>query len=149
LTIGLERLREKGGKTLDTAGRELLERRFFVPPALIEIMVANPLIGVTFSVPEERDASGLGVEMQWLDPEGMLSEAIDVYPGIVAVERGYFPIGMCLQGSGDPYFFRLSDGAVVRIPHEAASETDHALDESAIERVADSIEQLVSVAEWA
>jgi hypothetical protein len=145
----LERLKEKGGKTLDTAGLEFLVRTLTVPPELIEIMIANPLIGVTFSVPEERDPSGLGVEMQWLDPAQMLSEAIDVYPGIVAVERGYFPIGMCLQGSGDPYFFRRADGAVVRIPHEAASETDHGLDESAIERVADSVEQLVSLADWA
>ena len=45
------------------------------------------------------------------------------------------------------YFFRQSDGAVVRIPHEAASESPLGLNEDAIEKVADSIEQLVSLAD--
>ena len=130
---GLERLRNAGGKALDGAGRGLLVDRLDVPKALVELMTSNPLIGVVFSIPEERDPSGLGVSMQWLDPEQMLSEAIDVYPGIVAVARGYFPIGMCLAGSGDPYFFRRSDGAVVRVPHDAASETSGELNENAIE----------------
>jgi len=110
-------------------------------------MIANPLISLTLSVPEERDPFGLGVYMRWLNAEEMLSEAVDVYPGIVAIARGYFPIGMCLQGSGDPYFFRQSDGAVVRIPHEAASESPLGLDEDAIKKVADSVEQLVSLAD--
>ena len=145
--MAFERLAEKGGKTLDAPGLALLVRRLTVPHALVEIMIANPLIGLTLSVPEERDPSGLGVYMRWLTSEEMLSEATDVYPGIVAVARGYFPIGMCLQGSGDPYFFRQSDGAVVRIPHEAASESPQGLNESAIERVADSVEHLVSLAD--
>ena len=145
--MAFERSAEKGGNTLDALGLALLVRRLTVPHALVETMIANPLIGLTLSVPEERDPSGLGVYMRWLTSEEMLSEAIDVYPGIVAVALGYFPIGMCLQGSGDPYFFRQSDGAVVRIPHEAASESPQGLNESAIERVADSVEHLVSLAD--
>ncbi len=145
--IASGRLRDKGGKTLDGDGLELLVCKLTVPPALIEVMLANPLIGVTLLVPEDRDLSGLGVEMKWMNPEQMLSEATNLYPGIVAVERGYFPIGLCLEGSGDPYFFQASDGAVVRIPHDAASELGQELNEGAIERVADSVDQLVTLAD--
>jgi hypothetical protein len=53
--IAVEGLREKGGRYIDAAGLELLARRLTVPPARIELMTSNPLIGVTFSVPEERD----------------------------------------------------------------------------------------------
>ena len=58
--------------------------------------------------------------------------------------RGLIPIGTCLDGSGDPYFFLVRDGAVVRVPHDAATETS--LDEAQIELVADSVDRLLELA---
>lgn len=135
------------GPALPTAGRNTLPRhrrssgsRFSAPASAARH--ATELRGAT--IPElatrtprrrrfggsTRDPSGLGVEMKWMNPEQMLNEATNLYPGIVAIERGYFPIGPCLEGSGDPYFFQASDGAVVRIPHDAASEIGQALQET-------------------
>jgi hypothetical protein len=78
----------------------------------------------------------------------MIREAKDSYPGIAALPLGYVPIGNCGRGSGDPYFYRASDGAIVRIPHDATSfdHADASLDESAVELVARSVEALVAAA---
>jgi hypothetical protein len=100
-------------------------------------------MGVQISLDNESDRSQLGVEMQWMTPAEMVSEATEVYPGIVVVKRGYIPIGICLQGSGDPYFFRARDGAIVRVPHDAATQED--IDESRIELVVDSVLQLLEL----
>ena len=100
-----------------------------------------PLIGVQLSIAPEDDLSGLGVELEWMAPDDVLAEATGAYPGIVAVARGLIPVGTCLEGSGDPYFLRVRDGAVVRVPHDAATETT--LDETAIELVASSIDDLL------
>jgi hypothetical protein len=60
------------------------------------------------------DLSGLGAGIQWMSAEQMLDEGSQAYPRIVAVPRGYFPVGICLRGSGDPYFYRDTDGAIVQ-----------------------------------
>jgi hypothetical protein len=113
-------------------------------PAKLADLLANALIvGECLSVSEENDLSRLGAELQWMSPEQMISEATETYPGIVAIARGYVPIAMCLEGSGDPYFWRETDDAIVRIPHDAAAEDS--LDEERIELVAQSVEQLLAV----
>jgi len=88
-----------------------------------------PLIGVSFSLAEEEDESGLGADLIWLSPEKILDEALNYYPGIAVITTGYLPVGSCLLGSGDPYFLQLigtdaEDPALVRVPHEFARENE-------------------------
>jgi hypothetical protein len=133
------------GRMIEDAELVRLNQGVAVPAVLAELLRSVPLIGVRFSLTEDDDQSGIGVELRWMTPDQILSEATEAYPGLVAVKRGYFPIGICLEGSGDPYFLRQADGAVVRIPHDAASETD--LDEDAIEVVVESVDRLITLAE--
>ena len=139
-----EALRAAGGRVLSDDDRLAL-RELSLPAGLLEVLSNIPVLGVSFSVPPEADASGLGVEMRWMGPDEMLSEAVDAYPGIVAVRAGYVPVGDCLEGSGDPYFYRGSDGAIVRVPHDAA--TDDVLDTTRIELVTASVSAFLDVAE--
>ena len=133
-----------GGEALKEADADVLRALIpLLPEELVRIMKQWPLIGVRISLDDMADRSRLGVEMQWMSADEIRSEATETYPGIVAVPRGYTPIGMCLDGSGDPYFYRNADGAIVRIPHDASSEDS--LDESRIEVVADSVEGFLGV----
>lgn len=136
-----DRLRTLGGKQLSQAALESVERRLPVPEEWSNILCRYPAAGADISLSEQHDRSGLGVDMQLMDDAQMLDEAFEAYPGIVAVPMGFVPFGMCNLGSGDPYFIRAADGAVVRIPHDAASETT--LDTSQIELVAQSLSELL------
>jgi len=77
------------------------------------------LIGQTFSIPEEFDESGLGVEMERMSPKAQIEEAFEMFPGKLVIDKNYLPVGECLEGSGDPYFFDMnnSDWHLVRILH--------------------------------
>jgi hypothetical protein len=83
-----------------------------------------PLVGMLFSLPEEQDDSGMGVELKWLSPKEILDESRHSYPGIPALSKGYIPIGACLEGSGDPYFIKAGEEnpPLVRIMHESVSQ---------------------------
>jgi hypothetical protein len=136
-----EKLGGLGGTTVDLSQLEQLRNKLALPSGLADIVIVMPLIGIKLWLSKELDMSGLGAGIQWMSPAQMLDEAAQAYPGIVAVPRGYFPVGICLEGSGDPYFYRGTDGAIVRIPHDAASV--NSLNESAVEVVAESVEALV------
>jgi hypothetical protein len=85
----------------------------------------NGLVGVTVEVPEERDQSGLGVELKFLTPEQSIDEAMNFWPGLAVAKDGYVPVGSCLCGSGDYYYIRATDGAaglLYRIYHDAVDE---------------------------
>lgn len=106
-----------------------------IPASLLRLLSEQELIGEYFELSEESDASGLGVDMQWMTPNEQLQEAFEFYPGISALKKKYVPIGKCLQGSGDPYFIKEENSLlqVYRIPHESVIDDD--LDESQIEFV--------------
>ena len=94
-----------------------------------------------FSLDDESDLSEIGVELKWMTAEQMVDEVNNFYPGIVAIKKGYLPFGVCLEGSGDPYFLRIGKGhddtPVVRIPHDAVA--DEEIDESSIEVVTSNL----------
>ena len=119
-----------------------------LPPRLTRWMLDYKLCGTEFALGEDEEESGLGVEMQWLTPAQMVSEAVDAYPGILAVPAGYLPVGMCLTGSGDPYVLAGAgdDPPLVRIPHEAAAGAER-LDLARIERVAERLSDFLRAAE--
>ena len=120
-----------------------------LPAYLLDWLLSYPLVGTEFYLSEEEDESGLGVEMKWLTPAQMISETIDTYPGILAGPVGYLPVGMCLVGSGDPYFLKTGTGddpPVVRIPHEAAVADDN-LNVDLIEQVTPRLSDFLRKAE--
>lgn len=95
---------------------------FRFPDYWTAFLDAHALHGASFEVPEDADASGLGAELQLLDEAQPREEAEDCYPGLAMRADGYVPVGMCLLGSGDPYFIRVQDGpggALYRILHDA------------------------------
>lgn len=95
---------------------------FAFPAHWLEFLERHGLQGASFEIPETIDASGLGAELQLLTLAQAREEAEDCYPGLAVGADGYVPVGMCLLGSGDPYFIRHGDGAggpLYRIHHDA------------------------------
>lgn len=139
------------GSRLTPQDRELLVRSLgeLVPPWFLELCADRDLAGTAFSLQEEDDLSGMGVELRWMTAAEMIDEAAHFYPGIVAIKHGFLPFGICLEGSGDPYFLdtRSADDSapVVRVPHDAASE--EGLDVSRVEIVARSLREFFKKAE--
>lgn len=109
-----------------------------VPAWFLELCAERNLAGSTFSLDDENDLSKLGVELKWMTAGQIIDEATNAYPGIAAIRKGYLPFGICLEGTGDPYFLKIGkshdDTSVVRIPHDAA--VDGEIDESGVEVVA-------------
>jgi hypothetical protein len=82
---------------------------------LTDILLVVPITGCEFHLENPL------VNMRWMTPQEMISEATEFYPGIAAIKAGYFPVGDCLFGSGDPYFIQVStiDSKLFRIPHDS------------------------------
>ena len=139
------------GQKITPQEREILNDRFQSIKGIEwvgDLMSCYALSGTTFTLDEEVDPSGLGVEMQWMAPADMVEEAFELYPGIPALGLGYLPIGQCLSGSGDPYFLKIKAGEdppLVRIPHESA-EDENTLDESQIEEIVSSLSAFLGMA---
>jgi hypothetical protein len=79
------------------------------------------LVEREISVPDDRDVSGVGAEIEILDELGIQSEQTDLYPGIAVAKEGYIPVGGCSLGTGDPYFINTRDGEggpLYRIYHD-------------------------------
>ena len=99
---------------------------FRFPAAWVAFLDAHALHGASFEIPEAADASGLGASVQLLTEAQAREEAQEAYPGLAVRADGYVPVGMCLSGSGDPYFIRLPDGPrgpLYRIYHDGTEAT--------------------------
>lgn len=120
-----------------------------VPDWLLELLSDRNLAGSDFSLDDNSDQSGMGVELRWMTVEQMFDEASNFYPGIVAAKKGYLPFGICLEGSGDPYFLKIGKGhedtCVVRIPHDAVIEED--IDNSRVEMVAPNLSRFFELSQ--
>lgn len=135
------------GHRIDSAAANKLSQQLAVPEQWLSWMVSYPIADAEISLSEQDDLSGLGVEIMFMDDKDILVEAKECYPGLVSTNQGYIPFGACALGSGDPYFFRLADGAVVRIPHDSAVDLEtNTLIDSAVELVAHSIHDLLDKA---
>lgn len=136
-------LRGLGGRALTTADVREVEARLGVrlPDRLVDFLTGTPVVGLTFAFDDSADQSGLGVDLRWMTPDQAVSEGTETYPGIAAVPLGFLPVGIDLGGSGDPYFVRLDDLALVRIPHDAVR--DRKLLVGQVEVVSPSVEEFV------
>jgi hypothetical protein len=141
---------EMSGRTISQPEADDLRKAV---PSLLTAELLNwlstyPLVETDFSLTAADDNSGLGVEMKWLTPGQMISEAIEAFPGIAAAHSGYLPIGMCLEGSGDYYFLKTTAGEdplFVRIPHDAVAE--QRLREDQVEIVTSRLSEFLEKAE--
>ncbi len=122
-------------------------RPSLLPSWLLNLFLKYPLVETTFRLTAAQDDSELGVEMKWLSPKQMISETIEAFPGIAAASSGYLPIGMCLEGSGDPYFVSTtaSDPLLVRIPHHAV-DGEQRLREDLVEIVSATLSEFLDKA---
>lgn len=85
---------------------------------LVTVLSSLPA-GREVSLAEHQDLSSLGVELEWMTGSQARQEAFDAYPGIACQGMGLVPVGNCVEGTGDPYFVRVSDLSLVRVPHDA------------------------------
>lgn len=107
------------------------------------------IVGMRFRLSPDQDLSTLGVELKWMNPEEIIEESAEFYPGIAAFRCGYIPVGSCVEGSGDPYFVKmeLEDSPLVRIPHDRLRE-DLSLPESVIELVRPHLSSFFQIARF-
>jgi hypothetical protein len=93
-----------------------------IPEYWRNFITGNHLVGCDFEVSEETDLSGLGADIRIMSIEQCLSEATECFPGIVALKEGYFPVAMCMAGSGDYYYIKVIEGAngsLYRVYHDS------------------------------
>ncbi len=116
----------------------------FYPIWLLNIAKDLPLIERYFSLSEQEDNSNFGVEMQWMTIQEQIDEIYNAYPSKVAIKYDFYPVGKCLEGSGDPYFVKQdkkNDFKIYRIPHESV--TDDILDLNEIDYIC-SLQELLN-----
>nr|WP_121271550.1 hypothetical protein [Pedobacter schmidteae] len=121
------------GRQLHNDERILLEGKFdskLFPIEIIDLLSTYNIIGQTFFISEDDDPTGLGVDMEWFTPAAQVEEAFEYFPGSLVVQNGYLPVGMCLSGSGDPYFLKTIDQkyGLFRVPHDAINEGSYDYD---------------------
>jgi len=92
----------------------------------VELIMKFKLIGIEIELDDLTDQSGIGGELQIMTLTETVEESTKFYPGIIAINKGYIPIGKCLEGSGDPYFLNFASGvmSVFRIPHDCLNSKD-------------------------
>lgn len=117
------------GRNLKTTERVELEIAFSKTELIkkvCDILEEYPLIGFQIKFKSNEDFSTLGGFMEFFNPNDLIQEAFDFYPGICAVNQGYIPIALCLNGSGDPYFIKKhkDEIGIFRIQHNAVNEDD-------------------------
>lgn len=141
------------GRCASEAEIALLKERFppaMVPEWFVTLLREFRLARASLSLAESDDMAGLGAELYWFAPEGMISEAFDYYPGISVLGVGFLPIAGCAMGSGDPYFLDLRvstvDPPVVRLLHDFAPLDGRAFPEEGIELVSRSLSEFFAKA---
>jgi hypothetical protein len=121
--------------------------------SLLGIMSEYPLAGCHFSTGEDNndDNDETGISFQWMNESQIISEALECYPGKLALKLGYIPIGMCEFGSGAYYYLQVEEKttenpSLVRIFHDEI-DSNNQLTENAIEVVAAKLSLILELAE--
>lgn len=115
-----------------------------IPDYWRNFVVQNDLLEKELEIAEENDLSELGADLKIMTFEQSVSEATECHPGIEALASGYFPVAMCLSGSGDYYYINTSEGdmgSLYRIYHDSAGAGS--LADDAIEKVLHSYVSLL------
>jgi hypothetical protein len=103
------------------------------PAWLLDLLTAIPLCGLRLgwqAYPPEPGFDGvLWVEVS--DAAGILSESLELYPGLAITPAGYVNFGGS-DGSGDPYFicaYEGDDPPLYEVYHDVGSEAEAILAE--------------------
>lgn len=80
------------------------------------------------------------VAIEWASPSDITQEAFDAIPGIFIRDLGYVPVGLCPEGSGNPFFTRFEndDPELIQVYHDAVS-PDGAFGLNSTRRIAASL----------
>lgn len=93
-----------------------------IPAYWSDFVIRNDLPGRDYGIDEGDDLSGIGADFRIMTLDQSVSEATKCHPGIEAMKLGYFPVAMCLSGSGDYYYINALEGeggALYRIYHDS------------------------------
>lgn len=103
------------------------------PSWLIELLATVPLCGLRLGWqaldPEPGFDGVLWVEVS--DADGVLSESLELYPGVGILPAGYVNFGGS-DGSGDPFFICVHEGAdppLYQVYHDIGTEVESILAE--------------------
>lgn len=99
-----------------------------IPEYWSQFLTQHDLVGRSFQINGQVDLSGLGAELQFLNPQQSIDEATHFWPGIGVSRDGYVPVAMCLLGSGDYYYINSNDGPrgpLYRVYHDAVNESGY------------------------
>jgi hypothetical protein len=114
-----------------------------IPKFWQEFVIDNELLEKEIQIDEKDDLSQLGIDLKIMTFEQCIDESTECHPGIEASKIGYFPVAMCLEGSGD-YYYISSDqgesGPLYRIYHDSVVGDKLASD--GIEKVLESYVEL-------
>jgi len=97
-----------------------------MPDWYLELLKTFPIVGSDFVLLRLMGGRQVHLSLEWMSPEVMIREAREAIPGRIVIKYGYIPVASCLNGSGDPYYIRPSDGddpPLVEIFHDAVSES--------------------------
>jgi len=93
-----------------------------IPKYWLDFIDSHNLQGVSVSIGEDDDLSGVGAELQLLTESQSIDESSNCWPGIGVAKDGFVPVAWCSVGSGDYYYINSNDGPngpLYRIYHDA------------------------------
>jgi hypothetical protein len=137
----VERAKRDGqtGRQADSQQLTRLARELgaHLPDWYRSLLATVPLIGLELGVgaPELEGDDEISW-LEWLGPDSIASESLELYPGIAVLGYGYLCVGRCAHGTGDQYFLKTSAGddpPLVQIAHDAGVDADVILQNGVIE----------------
>jgi hypothetical protein len=149
------RRQELTGKVVESSGINSLAEKLQIlnVSSVLSIMSDYPLAGCHFSIGEDNDDNNaeIGISFQWMNKDRILSEALECYPGKLALKLGYLPIGMCEFGSGDYYYLHIEDRTIenpplVQIFHDEI-DSNNQLTENAVKIISTKLSMILEAAE--
>lgn len=153
------RIQQLSGQLISRDEVNLLIEQLKIPNIIniISIFSEYPLAGCSFSTVDDDEKSTINdeltmeIDFQWMNTSQILSEALDCYPGKIALSLGYIPIGMCGIGSGDYYYLKIEDNTkedppLVQIFHHEIND-NMKLTENAIKVVSSKLSTFLKSAE--
>ncbi len=131
-----QRATESGqsGAVADPAAVDRLNREIGgrVPPWYAQLIATVPLCGLELgwqSLEPDKEDDGVSW-LRWLDTARIRLEALEAYPGLAILGRGYLCVGGCSHGSGDQYFISTDEGEdtpLYQIDHETGDVAEEIL----------------------
>jgi hypothetical protein len=130
----IERINNNTLRVITNEEACLLQIKFnnCLPNWFIELISKVPLVGSEFGFQEDETEEDDISYMLWADPNTIIDESLECFPGRAIFERGYICIASCSHGSGNPFFIPINKGdnpSVYRVYHDLGDNPDIILKE--------------------